>query len=96
MQNSPRAAVVVFNPAKIDEERLRTVVERHAPSDCRIEWVATTPDDSGEAETAALRGTDVDLVLVAGGDGTVREVGTALANSEVAMGIVPTLSLIHI
>lgn len=90
MQNSPRAAVVVFNPAKIDEERLRTVVERHAPSDCRIEWVATTPDDSGEAETAALRGTDVDLVLVAGGDGTVREVGTALANSEVAMGIVPT------
>lgn len=90
MQNSPRAAVVVFNPAKINKDRLRAVVTRHAPSECRIEWIATTPDDSGEAEAAALRRSDVDVVLVAGGDGTVRQVGTALANSGIALGIVPT------
>lgn len=93
MQNSDdatRTAIVVYNPVKIDEMTLRSQVERYAPDGWHIEWVRTTPDDSGEAEVAAAHHPDVELVLVAGGDGTVREIATSLAGSGIALGIVPT------
>lgn len=62
MQNSDdatRTAIVVYNPVKIDETTLRSQVERYAPDGWHIEWVRTTPDDSGEAEVAAAHHPDV-------------------------------------
>ncbi len=49
----------------------------------------TTPEDSGtgQAEQAAVDGAD--LVIVCGGDGTVREVCAELAGTGVPVGIVP-------
>lgn len=90
MDETQSATVVVYNPAKIDESTLRSHVERYAPQSRRIEWVETTPDDSGEAEAAAVSQPGVELVLVAGGDGTVRQIAAALAGLRIALGIIPT------
>lgn len=54
--------------------------------------VATTPDDPGAGAAARLLERGIDLLVVAGGDGTVREVATALvrATSTVPLGVIPT------
>ena len=52
-------------------------------------WLYTTIEDpgTGMAEAAAVSGAD--LVLVCGGDGTVREVCAELAGTGIPVGIVP-------
>jgi diacylglycerol kinase (ATP) len=52
-------------------------------------WLETTVDDpgSGQAQEALRRGADV--VLVCGGDGTVRTVAEVLAGTGTAMGLIP-------
>lgn len=83
---------VVINPAKIDDDRrfrrrledLASVHGWSAPL-----WLETTAHDAGHAMTKTALSSGVDLVIVAGGDGTVRAVCTELAGSQVAVGIVP-------
>ena len=82
-------AVVVYNPAKVNERALRSLVSTHAPADMRIEWVETTPEDSGYAQATAAAQAGASVVLAAGGDGTVRLVASALASTGVALGIIP-------
>lgn len=88
-EDRPLAAVVA-NPTKIDSdlrERISSTCESlgWAPP----LWLETTVDDpgTGQARTAVDRGADV--VLAAGGDGTVRAVAQALAGTGVAMGLIP-------
>ena len=52
-------------------------------------WLYTTVEDpgTGMAEAASVAGAD--LVLVCGGDGTVREVCAELAGTGIPVGIVP-------
>ncbi len=49
----------------------------------------TTVDDPGYSQTRAALAAKPDVVLVGGGDGTVRVVAETLAHTGVAMGIVP-------
>lgn len=85
-----RAALVV-NPTKADVSRLSSTAE----AICRFEgWnpplvIETTPEDSGEGAASRALDEGVDVVIAAGGDGTVRAVASALAGSETPMGIVP-------
>lgn len=81
--------MVVYNPTKIAESTLRSLVERHAAPNLRIEWVATTTDDDGAAQVAASTPSNVDTVLVAGGDGTVRLIASAIAGTGIALGVIP-------
>ena len=52
-------------------------------------WHYTTVEDpgTGMAEAAAVAGAD--LVMVCGGDGTVREVCAELAGTGIPIGIIP-------
>ncbi len=88
--NPESAVLVVYNPVKVDEQKLRERVYAHAPEGARVEWAATTPEDDGHAQAAAVTRSGIELVIVAGGDGTVRTVASALAGSGVSLGVVPS------
>lgn len=83
---------VVFNPIKvgdIDEfkDRVRTAAARQGWSE--PQWWETTVEDpgAGQAQEALEAGTD--LIIAAGGDGTVRVVCHELARTGIAVGILP-------
>lgn len=88
-----RQLAVVLNPVKIDDpDAFRAMVERSASAAGwgRPTWYPTTVEDPGRsmAEAAAVAGAE--LVLVCGGDGTVRTVCAELAGTGVSVGVVPT------
>src|SRR5690606_12427062 len=52
-------------------------------------WLETTVDDPGYAMTRKALAENADLVIAAGGDGTVRAVSSELAGTGVPLGVVP-------
>ncbi|WP_334148445.1 diacylglycerol/lipid kinase family protein [Microbacterium sp.] len=87
-----RQAALIYNPIKVDEKRLRASVKdlsREAGWE-HPAFYTTTIEDAGQAATAAALERGVDVVLVAGGDGTVRAVSEAIANTGVPLAILPS------
>ena len=89
---SERKVAVILNPAKVEDAgQFRHVVDAMAQEAgwSQPSWRLTTVEDpgTGMAEAAAIEGAD--LVLVCGGDGTVREVCAELAGTGVPVGIIP-------
>lgn len=89
---STRDVAVVLNPIKVESvETFQTMVNTMAVEAGWNEprWYFTTVEDSGtgQADQAATDGAE--LVIVCGGDGTVREVCAELAGTGIPVGIVP-------
>jgi YegS/Rv2252/BmrU family lipid kinase len=89
---SDRILAVVLNPSKVEDiEEFRKIVNSMAAEAgwSLPTWHYTTVEDpgTGMAEAAAVAGAD--LVLVCGGDGTVREVCAELAGTGIPVGIIP-------
>nr|WP_246283615.1 diacylglycerol kinase family protein [Nocardioides perillae] len=89
---SEKKLAVVLNPIKVEDPgAFRALVEAMAgDAGWTVHaWHTTTVEDpgTGMAEAAAVAGAD--LVLVCGGDGTVREVCAELAGTGIPVGIVP-------
>lgn len=85
----PRCAVVV-NPVKVSDQFRDLLTERLAAAGwAEPVWLETTEEDPGRAMTQQALAAGVDLVVGAGGDGTVRVVADGMAGSGVPMGIVP-------
>ncbi len=87
-----RQLSVIVNPSKVEDvAQFRTIVTAMAVESGWSEpsWLYTTIEDpgTGMAEAASVAGAD--LVLVCGGDGTVREVCAELAGTGIPVGIVP-------
>ena len=87
-----RRLAVILNPIKVEDiDAFKTIVEAMAAHAGWLapRWYYTTIEDpgTGMAEQASVDGAD--LVLVCGGDGTVREVCAELAGTGVPVGIVP-------
>jgi diacylglycerol kinase (ATP) len=86
----PRAAVI-YNPTKSGIDELRAAVARaerlqeFAPS----LWIATAEDDPGKGMAIAAVRAGADLVIAAGGDGTVRSVAAGLRGTGIPLGLVP-------
>ena len=89
---SDRRLAVVVNPSKLEDVgQFRSIVAAMAAEAgwSRPTWHYTTVEDpgTGMAEAASVGGAD--LVLVCGGDGTVREVCAELAGTGIPVGIIP-------
>jgi YegS/Rv2252/BmrU family lipid kinase len=89
---SERALAVVLNPIKVEDVgQFRAIVAAMAQEAgwSPPTWHYTTVEDpgTGMAEAASIGGAD--LVLVCGGDGTVREVCAELAGTGIPVGIIP-------
>lgn len=87
----PRRAAVIVNPVTADVERLRTAVaaEEQRAEWAASEWFETTAEDSGRAAARAALAHDPTLVIIAGGDGTIRAVVEELHPARVPIAIVP-------
>ena len=89
---SERRLAVILNPIKVEDAgQFRDIVAGMAVESGWSEptWHYTTVEDpgAGMAERASVAGAD--LVLVCGGDGTVREVCAELAGTGIPVGIIP-------
>lgn len=88
-----KRAAIVYNPTKFDDlSLLRRRVESEvlAAGWQPTLWLETTPDDAGHEQTRRALAAGVDLVLAAGGDGTVRAISDELAGTGVPMALLPT------
>jgi diacylglycerol kinase family enzyme/membrane-associated phospholipid phosphatase len=89
--NRKRCAVI-YNPAKVtDWVTFRRHVDYELASRGwdRALWLETTIDDPGRAMADRAVAEQVDLVLGAGGDGTVRVICDRLAGSGIPFGLIP-------
>jgi diacylglycerol kinase (ATP) len=87
-----KRCAVIYNPIKvIDWAVFRRHVEYELKSRgwARPLWLETTIDDPGRAMTAQAVAEGVDLVLGAGGDGTIRVICSGLAGSGIPFGVIP-------
>ena len=86
---SPRCAVI-YNPTKVSDKFHALVedsLQRNGWSNTL--WLETSVQDPGRAMTRQAVTEQVDLVIGAGGDGTIRYVADGLAHSGIPMGLVP-------
>lgn len=89
---SERRLAVILNPIKVEDVgQFESIVAGMAAEAgwSAPTWHYTTIEDpgTGMAEAAAVAGAD--LVMVCGGDGTVREVCAELAGTGIPVGIIP-------
>ncbi len=84
---------MVLNPTKTSrddlEEALAPLLEERPQVE--VAWYETSVEDPGHSMTQAALDAGADVVVAAGGDGTVRAVAECLADTgaEAALGIVP-------
>ncbi|MFE2535627.1 diacylglycerol kinase family protein [Streptomyces sp. NPDC059371] len=89
-ERPPGTTAVILNPTVTDaseRDELRRALERHGHRD--PVFLETTADDPGAGQTARAVREGATLVVVCGGDGTVRTVADALAGSGVPLAVVP-------
>ncbi|HET8926661.1 MAG TPA: diacylglycerol kinase family protein [Microbacterium sp.] len=84
---------IIWNPTKTERETLEdglaeAIGEGPVPE---VRWWETTSDDAGQGVTERAIADGANLIIAAGGDGTVRAVAERLADSaaDAELGIVP-------
>jgi diacylglycerol kinase family enzyme len=86
-----RRAAVIVNPVKVDDDAFRRTVES-ALAERGYEdslWLETTVEDAGVGMARQAIDEQVELLLVAGGDGTVRVVCAELAGTAIPVAVLP-------
>ena len=92
MPNNVKHAAVIYNPIKVDLENLKSLVNEAAEAAGWGDsmWFATTEEEVGQRATASALRRGADVVLAAGGDGTVRAVAEGLRGSDVPLALLPS------
>jgi diacylglycerol kinase family enzyme len=90
--SEPRRAALVYNPVKVDLGSVKAAVSRaeEAAGWAETLWLETSVEDPGAGQTREAIEAGVDMVIAAGGDGTVRVVAEALHGSGIALGLLPS------
>ena len=85
-----RRCAVIYNPTKVSD-KFHALVEESLQRNgwSNTLWLETSAEDPGRAMTRQALTEQVDLVIGAGGDGTIRYVADGLAHSGIPMGLVP-------
>jgi diacylglycerol kinase (ATP) len=88
----PRTAAVIYNPVKIDLEEVRAAVNAAASEASWGEtvWLETSVEDAGQGAAKSALEQGVELVIAAGGDGTVRAVAEGLRGSSIPLALLPS------
>jgi len=83
---------VIYNPVKVDVEELRAAVAAEPGTEgwAETRWFATTEDDPGTGQANQALEEGADLVIAAGGDGTVRAVAQVVAGSSASLALLPS------
>jgi diacylglycerol kinase (ATP) len=82
-----RRCAVIYNPTKVNDKfhaLMKDNLQRGAWSNTL--WLETSAEDPGRAMTKQAVAEQVDLVIGAGGDGTIRYVADALAYTGIPLG----------
>jgi diacylglycerol kinase (ATP) len=89
---STRIAAVVYNPVKVDLDVLRDAVAQEATAAGWGEslWFSTSEEDVGQGATQQALDAGVDLVIAAGGDGTVRAVAEVMRGTGTPLALLPS------
>lgn len=90
-EHRPHAAVV-YHPEKTEMERVRAAVlsTERALGWAPARWYATNAQDAGRAAAEQAHASDPAVIIVVGGDGTVRSVVDIVQSSGVPLGLIPT------
>ena len=84
---------VVWNPSKTEKERLESGLNEAIGKGMtpEISWWETSEEDPGQGAAEGALAAGADLIIVAGGDGTVRAAAEHLADvdSDAQLGIIP-------
>ncbi|MBA2699369.1 MAG: phosphatase PAP2 family protein [Nocardioidaceae bacterium] len=86
-----KVLAVILNPIKIDADpfKVRVNVAVAAAGYDDPLWFETTVDDAGASMARAAVAAGADVVVAAGGDGTVRVVCSEMAGTGVPVGVIP-------
>jgi diacylglycerol kinase family enzyme len=86
-----RRAAVIYNPIKVELDELRAAVVRAATTAGWAEslWIATTEEDPGQGAAHEALEAGVDMVVAAGGDGTIRAVAEVLGGTGIPLALLP-------
>lgn len=87
-----RRAAVIYNPIKVDLDQLRAAVEAEetAAGWQPSLWLETSKEDPGQGVASEAVEAGVDMILAAGGDGTVRAVAEAMHESSASLALLPS------
>jgi diacylglycerol kinase (ATP) len=91
LPGGPLPAVVV-NPSNVEDPRTLRIQITQVCGEMGWApplWLETTVEDPGGGQASIALAAGADLVLVCGGDGTIRHVAQVLAGSGTALGLVP-------
>jgi diacylglycerol kinase (ATP) len=87
-----QTAAVVFNPIKVDIAKLRAAVgaAEGAAGWAPSLWFETSQEDPGGGQTREAIAGGADVVMAAGGDGTIRAVAEQLRGTGIPIGLLPS------
>jgi diacylglycerol kinase (ATP) len=85
-----RRCAVIYNPIKVSD-KFHALVEEGLQRNgwSNTLWLETSAEDPGRTMTQKAVAEQVDLVIGAGGDGTIRSVADVLAHTGIPLGLVP-------
>ena len=88
-----KKALVIVNPVSgigNPETLKRLVSRRMGEQNWQVEFHDTTAEENLSQFVSSQVGSGFDLIIVAGGDGTIAEVASGLVNSDIPLGIIPS------